>query len=259
MKREDIRAGILTSEVKSPGDGIGAGLFTARDRGRPSHSSALRGGGGNGGWNQRRPEDRRTEEDRSKLVCSNCGKRRHTKDQCFELVGYPYWWESKHKSVPNRPPWNKGHAATAVGTDGGLVTVVATEGNRELVAYARGNEQPAVGAPPKVAGAAQFAAGTTMPETDKVNEGAAAGGKRGLGLGFSRFIPTPPNPTYFNYLPHCENIPHSAPQTYKYYRGNPDTLENSENSPIECKNRFQVLQNFGTAYVVSPESEKNNR
>lgn len=29
--------------------------------------------------------------DKSKLRCSHCGQTKHTKDQCFELVGYPEW------------------------------------------------------------------------------------------------------------------------------------------------------------------------
>lgn len=102
VKREDVRAGILqTSDGKAPGDGIGAELFTAKDRGRPNSSNTSRGGGGNGGWNQGRSDERRTEEDKSKLLCSHCSKRKHTKDQCFELMGYPDWWVSKHKPASN--------------------------------------------------------------------------------------------------------------------------------------------------------------
>ncbi|XP_071739944.1 uncharacterized protein [Rutidosis leptorrhynchoides] len=30
--------------------------------------------------------------DKNKLKCSKCGKTRHTREQCFEIVGFPEWW-----------------------------------------------------------------------------------------------------------------------------------------------------------------------
>lgn len=58
VKREDIRISVLrASEDRTQGDGIGAGLFTARDRGRPN-SNAPRGGGRGNGWSQMRYDDR---------------------------------------------------------------------------------------------------------------------------------------------------------------------------------------------------------
>lgn len=35
--------------------------------------------------------------DKSKLKCTHCGMNKHTKDQCFKLVGYPEWWSDGHK------------------------------------------------------------------------------------------------------------------------------------------------------------------
>lgn len=35
--------------------------------------------------------------DKSRLKCSHCGGNKHTKDQCFELIGYPEWWKGKKK------------------------------------------------------------------------------------------------------------------------------------------------------------------
>ncbi|XP_073361538.1 uncharacterized protein [Aegilops tauschii subsp. strangulata] len=37
--------------------------------------------------------------DKSKLFCNHCKRPGHTKDSCFELHGYPTWWE-KGKSQP---------------------------------------------------------------------------------------------------------------------------------------------------------------
>ena len=68
-------------------------------------------------------EKSRGEEDKSKLVCSYCQWKRHIKDSCFELIGYPDWWEEKHgkpSPPPPQTPWNRGgHAAVEVGGDGG--------------------------------------------------------------------------------------------------------------------------------------------
>ncbi|KAJ0578144.1 hypothetical protein HanIR_Chr05g0244051 [Helianthus annuus] len=43
--------------------------------------------------------------DKTKLKCDHCGMMKHTKEQCFKLVGYPEWWGDGHK---------KGKAAAAV-------------------------------------------------------------------------------------------------------------------------------------------------
>ncbi|KAK9058242.1 hypothetical protein SSX86_023082 [Deinandra increscens subsp. villosa] len=45
--------------------------------------------------------------DKTKLKCSHCGMSKHTKKQCFRIVGYPEWWTDNHK----RP----GKTAAAVG------------------------------------------------------------------------------------------------------------------------------------------------
>ena len=145
-------------------DGIGAGLI-AREWSNQSGGSS-RGGGnrGGGGWNRRS-----NDEDKSKLVCSYCKKKKHTKDQCFELIGYPDWWEEKHAKnstalPPARTPWNGGgHAAAVVGGDGGGYPHAATEGNKE-VTQTRGSDRGAalIGAaqPATHTGATNFAGGT---------------------------------------------------------------------------------------------------
>lgn len=35
--------------------------------------------------------------DKSKLKCDHCGMMKHTKEQCFRLVGYPEWWADGQK------------------------------------------------------------------------------------------------------------------------------------------------------------------
>lgn len=45
--------------------------------------------------------------DKSKLKCDHCGMMKHTKEQCFRLVGYPEWWADG----PKRGRDGKGAAA----------------------------------------------------------------------------------------------------------------------------------------------------
>ncbi|XP_076911843.1 uncharacterized protein LOC143569943 [Bidens hawaiensis] len=35
--------------------------------------------------------------DKNSLKCSHCGMSKHTKEQCFKLVGFPEWWNDGHK------------------------------------------------------------------------------------------------------------------------------------------------------------------
>ncbi|KAJ0586726.1 hypothetical protein HanIR_Chr04g0155021 [Helianthus annuus] len=46
--------------------------------------------------------------DKNKLKCDHCGMAKHTKEQCFKLVGYPEWWADGHKKGKD------GKAAAAV-------------------------------------------------------------------------------------------------------------------------------------------------
>ncbi|XP_022869799.1 uncharacterized protein LOC111389150 [Olea europaea var. sylvestris] len=36
--------------------------------------------------------------------CEECGKSGHTRDKCFEILGYPDWWPSKNKPPPRSSP-----------------------------------------------------------------------------------------------------------------------------------------------------------
>lgn len=50
--------------------------------------------------------------DKSGLRCTQCGKTKHTKEQCFQLVGYPEWFKERRKERSN---WQeKGRAAVAL-------------------------------------------------------------------------------------------------------------------------------------------------
>ncbi|XP_076926638.1 uncharacterized protein LOC143589894 [Bidens hawaiensis] len=81
----------VASNLNSTGDSDGLGLIS---RGRRSDHKS-------------NPSSSRL--DKSKLRCDHCGMAKHTKEQCFKLVGYPEWWAGGHK---------KGKAAAAVGSQG---------------------------------------------------------------------------------------------------------------------------------------------
>ncbi|PON38313.1 hypothetical protein TorRG33x02_345390 [Trema orientale] len=34
--------------------------------------------------------------DKSSYKCTHCNQTGHTKGRCFELVGYPEWWDHSH-------------------------------------------------------------------------------------------------------------------------------------------------------------------
>jgi len=40
-----------------------------------------------------RHPSQRHKEDKSHLHCTHCGMKKHTKETCFKIVGYPKWWE----------------------------------------------------------------------------------------------------------------------------------------------------------------------
>ena len=41
----------------------------------------------------------RRDDDKSHLKCTHCGGTRHTKNECFKLVGYLEWWPDAKKKV----------------------------------------------------------------------------------------------------------------------------------------------------------------
>ncbi|KAK1419961.1 hypothetical protein QVD17_29426 [Tagetes erecta] len=47
--------------------------------------------------------------DRTVVKCSHCGMSKHTKNQCFKLVGFPKWWSVGHKK--DNKEWRKAVAA----------------------------------------------------------------------------------------------------------------------------------------------------
>ena len=48
--------------------------------------------------------------DKSTFKCTHCNKIGHTKSRCFEIVGYPDWWDH------NRDQWKKDSKKTSTAT-----------------------------------------------------------------------------------------------------------------------------------------------
>ncbi|XP_022030400.1 uncharacterized protein LOC110931309 [Helianthus annuus] len=95
VRREVARLNILkpgTTEIDRPSE-IGLGLVGRESTGRPKTRSE--------------PQRDKDKEDKSKLYCTHCRMKRHTKETCFKIVGYPEWWEK---------PGQKGKAAAAIGS-----------------------------------------------------------------------------------------------------------------------------------------------
>ncbi|XP_057540778.1 uncharacterized protein LOC130818633 [Amaranthus tricolor] len=79
IRREILRRGIMKTEPSSDLETSGSGgVFTAKGK------------------------TYRREDDKSHLKCTYCGGTRHTRNECFKLVGYPEWWPDPKKKGEKR-------------------------------------------------------------------------------------------------------------------------------------------------------------
>nr|GLL30062.1 uncharacterized protein LOC109155214 [Ipomoea trifida]GME19494.1 putative gag-polypeptide of LTR copia-type [Ipomoea batatas] len=60
--------------------------------------------------------------DKSQLKCSHCDMSKHTKEQCFKIVGYPEWWNDGHKQSGKTAKLDGGRAAAAVGNNNAIIS-----------------------------------------------------------------------------------------------------------------------------------------
>lgn len=65
----------------------------------------------------------KTEVDKSSLKCTHCNQSGHTKDFCFELVGYPDWWD---QHLERKKDSKRNSGATMVSTKKGKDSMVTT-------------------------------------------------------------------------------------------------------------------------------------
>ncbi|XP_071688035.1 uncharacterized protein [Rutidosis leptorrhynchoides] len=71
--------------------GIASGLIAPASKSKDSDGHGLLS------KNHRRSDYKSSSRDKDNLKCDECGMKRHTKDQCFRIVGYPEWWNDGHK------------------------------------------------------------------------------------------------------------------------------------------------------------------
>ncbi|XP_057771498.1 uncharacterized protein LOC130991349 [Salvia miltiorrhiza] len=120
VRREAARLQILQPATNhadidaSSSGGVGAGLAavhrpTQRAEIRPPHTATIRNNPPRSGNFQNRKK-----EDKSKLYCTHCGMNKHTKEMCFQIVGYPEWWEDNNKIAKGKMA--DGSGATPTGT-----------------------------------------------------------------------------------------------------------------------------------------------
>ena len=83
-------------------------------------------------------------EDKSHLTCEECGMSRHTKEQCFRIVGYPDWWTDGHKKGGKNPKLEKKTPTTNQPS--------TSKGTGELAAAAAGVQEGSGGLSFSVAG-----------------------------------------------------------------------------------------------------------
>ncbi|KAF5786842.1 hypothetical protein HanXRQr2_Chr10g0445791 [Helianthus annuus] len=93
VRKEMAHQGILGTTDNTSPNGVAAGLNTSR-----SHEPESLGFLSKGRFNQKNTNlGSSSRIDKTKLKCEHCGMSRHTKNQCFQLVGYPEWWNDGHK------------------------------------------------------------------------------------------------------------------------------------------------------------------
>ena len=80
IRREILRRGIMKTnpsfDFESPGTG---GIFSAKGKAY------------------------RRDDEKTHLKCTYCGGNRHTRNECFKLVGYPEWWPDTKKRGERKP------------------------------------------------------------------------------------------------------------------------------------------------------------
>lgn len=234
----------------SSSGGIGHG-FVVQGQRQPQRSGTPRSTA------THRPGNKPT--DKSKLWCSHCGMQKHTRETCFQLLGYPEWWEerqtAKAKMVVGIPTGNEAANSRQPPTGGG---------NRET-ANGRGRQGSAA---PEVSGGGGsgggvVGAGHFAERTDQRGGGAQMSGGKGLGshnpnpkFNLEYLQSDPPGNLLLCQKPHILHMSHlilhkshDISHFVDYCEKPPDTSKIEQNSPLILKNRFEPL-NISPAYTV---------
>nr|GEV06246.1 hypothetical protein [Tanacetum cinerariifolium] len=124
VRKEAAHQNILGATNNEP-QGITTGLITGETEGVGFVTKGYDRNDGKKKWV--------TRDDKSHLKCEECGISRHTKEQCFRIVGYPDWWtdgnkkgtksaETEKEKVPttNTSSINKENTSDGRRSDGGF-------------------------------------------------------------------------------------------------------------------------------------------
>ncbi|KAM0050763.1 hypothetical protein Hdeb2414_s0007g00227581 [Helianthus debilis subsp. tardiflorus] len=91
VRKEAAHQNILGA-TNNDSNGIAAGLIATKTEGSGLSTKGYRRSEG-------KKVGQSGKEDKSHLKCDHCGMTKHTKEQCFRLVGYPDWWADGHKKI----------------------------------------------------------------------------------------------------------------------------------------------------------------
>lgn len=90
VRREAANIGILNqSTIGETHNGSGLSVKTRTTTSEIGEAHAAKGGKRYRSKDTQQGDRAKQSEERNKLRCSHCGMRRHTKETCFKLVGYP--------------------------------------------------------------------------------------------------------------------------------------------------------------------------
>ncbi|KAJ0469473.1 hypothetical protein HanIR_Chr14g0708291 [Helianthus annuus] len=112
VRKETTHRNILGAVVTGSAQGVAAGLAATGSDSAEGAGLVSKG--------QRRSDFSQkssSRSDKSHLKCSHCGMNKHTKEQCFQIVGYPEWWNDGHKKGNKTTGKDGGRAAAVVGNN----------------------------------------------------------------------------------------------------------------------------------------------
>lgn len=194
---------------------------------------AARGVSGEGGRSASQGKSSFRQSDKEKLRCTHCGGNKHTKDTCFQLVGYPEWWnENRHRQRNSN----------------GVGTPTATP-TREVAAFIHGGTS-----------------GEGQNSGEEAREVNSARGMEGEGKGFNpnrRVIPILPSPHHqISFLSSSGNssalhVNHEKNKQWIFDCGATDTMTFDQNDiidPSEPNRTFIKNANGGSFPVLGAGS-----
>ncbi|XP_076931311.1 uncharacterized protein LOC143596416 [Bidens hawaiensis] len=116
VRKEMAYQGILgnVTDSSSSQNGVAEGLVTNRSNELEGQGLGFVSKGKSGNKSLNSSSSR---IDKTNLKCSHCGMSKHTRDQCFKLVGYPEWWNDGHKKGNKEGTKAAGAVGSTAGKD----------------------------------------------------------------------------------------------------------------------------------------------